>query len=515
MGATNKNRPYCKPWNAGLASETPAVCRRLGRLFDALDTEINTNIADGQIVEDVRQFRSQLQKQLLAEGWSMSYLGGNKMRVRPPGHKKPYGTEAIQTQPTEAQPYPSPDQELRAEKEGRALVGKKTFTYQRGKDGCDETWDIYAPDGDHLVSIPFWEEASQTEGTARMLVHRLNMHEELLGALEKVRSSLKLPLLDEATAAEIEEVLNRVDAAVAEGKSGKEATFAEGSTHEEKHLGERHQARKAGPKSQPNPHESKTPAEATTATDRDEKQTPNTERTEPMSEHQAKQIQSTKQQDSGKQQPLHKETHGAVQVMVWDNGPDREPTVSFGRPYRSPQGWGLAQSYRAKHLSDLMKATAAAALALGRELEPRPEKSARGKPQEVCAIDSGRFTAVVGARWNATAEAYTYGAKILCDEKQVFRPMLNHELAGLQRIAQEDGLPWLAAAVAKRCLPEPTTNDLQHFEKTLRASQALIGRFIEHGHKEVLKDKKVAEELGLDLSATSTQDREIANERSR
>lgn len=81
---------YCLPYNAGLASETPAVCRRIGRLMTALDVEINSNIVQGDISKDIRDFRYSLMCKLEADGWSMSYDGGNKLKVRPPGHKRPF-----------------------------------------------------------------------------------------------------------------------------------------------------------------------------------------------------------------------------------------------------------------------------------------------------------------------------------------------------------------------------------------------------------------------------------------
>lgn len=83
-------KPYCKPHNAGLASETPAVCRRLGRLLTTLDTEINAWIVEGTITDDLREFRYRTMQRLEAEGWSMSYDGGERLKVRPPGHKKPF-----------------------------------------------------------------------------------------------------------------------------------------------------------------------------------------------------------------------------------------------------------------------------------------------------------------------------------------------------------------------------------------------------------------------------------------
>lgn len=85
------NKPrYCVPWNAGLDSETPAVCRRIGRLLTALDTEITSHVVQGQISKDIQEFRYQLMFKLEADGWSMSYDGGNRMKVRAPGSKRSF-----------------------------------------------------------------------------------------------------------------------------------------------------------------------------------------------------------------------------------------------------------------------------------------------------------------------------------------------------------------------------------------------------------------------------------------
>jgi hypothetical protein len=83
-------KAYCVPWNAGLQSETGAVCRRIGRLMTALDTEINSNIAQGEIVEHIRNFRFDMLTRLEREGWTLSYDGTNNMKVRQPGHRKPF-----------------------------------------------------------------------------------------------------------------------------------------------------------------------------------------------------------------------------------------------------------------------------------------------------------------------------------------------------------------------------------------------------------------------------------------
>lgn len=81
---------YCRPWNAGLASETPAVCRRLGRLIAALHDEINANFVEGEICDDLRAFSYSLQTKLENEGWTFSSDGGNRLKVRQPGHKRPF-----------------------------------------------------------------------------------------------------------------------------------------------------------------------------------------------------------------------------------------------------------------------------------------------------------------------------------------------------------------------------------------------------------------------------------------
>lgn len=86
---------FCKPWNAGLASETPAVERRLGRLLTAMDTEINANIVEGAIVQWLHEKRFELVGLLEKEGWTMSYDGGDRLKVRAPGHKRPFARRQV------------------------------------------------------------------------------------------------------------------------------------------------------------------------------------------------------------------------------------------------------------------------------------------------------------------------------------------------------------------------------------------------------------------------------------
>lgn len=88
-------KPYCKPLNAGLNSETSAVCRRLGRFLTSLDVEINSWIVEGRITDDIREFKFQLMQRLEAEGWTMSYDGSDRMKVRQPGHKRPFHNRMV------------------------------------------------------------------------------------------------------------------------------------------------------------------------------------------------------------------------------------------------------------------------------------------------------------------------------------------------------------------------------------------------------------------------------------
>ena len=60
---------YCRPCKAGLASEGPAVGRRIARLLKALGNEINSFVVDGQAERDVWQFKVDLIGKLKADGW--------------------------------------------------------------------------------------------------------------------------------------------------------------------------------------------------------------------------------------------------------------------------------------------------------------------------------------------------------------------------------------------------------------------------------------------------------------
>lgn len=71
---------------------------------------------------------------------------------------------------------------IQASVSGECPDSTEQFTYRRGRDGVDDTWDIYHPDGTFMVSIRFWdggterdaEEKAETEARAKLIVDTLN-----------------------------------------------------------------------------------------------------------------------------------------------------------------------------------------------------------------------------------------------------------------------------------------------------------------------------------------------------
>lgn len=61
------------------------------------------------------------------------------------------------------------------------------YTYRRGRDGCDETFDVLDAQGRLLVGVPYWEEAERSEAVARLFAAAPSM----LGALERFESALR------------------------------------------------------------------------------------------------------------------------------------------------------------------------------------------------------------------------------------------------------------------------------------------------------------------------------------
>ena len=86
----DKHYCYCRPLNAGLASETGAVARKLGKLFDAIDVMKDGGIVSGAILDDLYAVWHKLKNGLETEGWTVSYMNGslegsNRAHVYPPG----------------------------------------------------------------------------------------------------------------------------------------------------------------------------------------------------------------------------------------------------------------------------------------------------------------------------------------------------------------------------------------------------------------------------------------------
>jgi hypothetical protein len=71
------------------------------------------------------------------------------------------------------------DETIASPDAGTPAEPAKRYTYRRGSDGVDDTWDIYDPDDRFVVSIRFWDEpdgheAAETEARARLIVETLN-----------------------------------------------------------------------------------------------------------------------------------------------------------------------------------------------------------------------------------------------------------------------------------------------------------------------------------------------------
>jgi len=80
---------YCKPSEAGLASEGRAVARRLSRLLTSLGNEINNFVVSGDIEREVWEFKCQLITRLKADGWRVEANEREGYTVRlPKGYLK-------------------------------------------------------------------------------------------------------------------------------------------------------------------------------------------------------------------------------------------------------------------------------------------------------------------------------------------------------------------------------------------------------------------------------------------
>lgn len=75
--------PYCLPRCAGMTSTRAEVCKYIRRVIDDLEW-LNSGNVEGRVLNDIQNFRSALWNGLTAEGWTLSYDGGNRLKVRPP-----------------------------------------------------------------------------------------------------------------------------------------------------------------------------------------------------------------------------------------------------------------------------------------------------------------------------------------------------------------------------------------------------------------------------------------------
>ncbi len=69
-----------------------------------------------------------------------------------------------------------------------------TYTYARGTDGCDSTFDIFTPEGVFLTAIHFWDEAERAEKDAKMIVDALNAYTPKQPMASELLETLKAAL---------------------------------------------------------------------------------------------------------------------------------------------------------------------------------------------------------------------------------------------------------------------------------------------------------------------------------
>jgi hypothetical protein len=110
--------------------------------------------------------------------------------------------------------------------------------------------------------------------------------------------------------------------------------------------------------------------------------------------------------------------------------------------------------------------------------------------EDLCYLDMGRFRAVLTEHFNEEAAVSNCKVEILCDGKQIFAPLMKHELAGVRRIVQDKGREWLTGTLVVKGVGEAvaSTQDVKDFDDALESSEALVGRFIEHGWRKVLHE---------------------------
>lgn len=85
---------YCDPLDKSPAG-IREVCRRLAALNRCLDININGAVVRGNITVDLQHFSRALRTKLESEGWSFSYDGSPRLKVRPPGHAQPFPVRSV------------------------------------------------------------------------------------------------------------------------------------------------------------------------------------------------------------------------------------------------------------------------------------------------------------------------------------------------------------------------------------------------------------------------------------
>ena len=85
---------YLIPCEAGLTSEVKAVCRRVGKMLDAL-SDINGWIAEGELQQECWEFKISVINKLTAEGWTVRTPKNKTVVTAPKDYGKRVGVKGV------------------------------------------------------------------------------------------------------------------------------------------------------------------------------------------------------------------------------------------------------------------------------------------------------------------------------------------------------------------------------------------------------------------------------------
>jgi hypothetical protein len=107
----------------------------------------------------------------------------------------------------------------------------------------------------------------------------------------------------------------------------------------------------------------------------------NSERGEKMPEPARNGEERESDREESRKKPIRKFEEGAVRGFLWDNGEGREPTLTLARLYKDQESgeWRYTQSFRKRHLKDVLTVTRKADAAIEEVIEQRANREGATK----------------------------------------------------------------------------------------------------------------------------------------